>query len=305
MTAPATPADNPASPTTFSPDDLPARPIIPLPPLDRPRYVQVEASLHLATLPETAAILDADAAQEAAAAAPIWALVGYPDQIRRILYDSGIPIQDDWIAAAALRRAVAAIPFASGLLEPNTIAVGLTTTGHSYKAVYLPPRRRALRLRTDSAVLTFTLPLPPLIWIARWTAHSQAHSVVACTAYPGSAADQVYEAPLFNVAKGGAICFGNVALPGPQAVAAGASPAAVPLTTIVDAFFEAYFSPHYPDGKSLAHPSSLLAVWQGLSKAEPAPESYPLDDLVPAGTLAAMLQQNRTQLIRHARHPDP
>jgi hypothetical protein len=191
------------------------------------------------------------------------------------------------IAAAELRARASEHQADSGPLPPNTWRVLFRATARVL-AVYLPPRVRQLRYQASegaaiAAPRLFSLPLPGLLWVAESGAGSDNHRLFAVARRPQDDQTSVYAAPLFNVeARSGTICFGTVQPPGVDAAG---------FDAVVRAYFESHFSGSWPEGKSRAHPSDLLAVWTALE----GKKRYPTSDLVRVGTLGGVLGASRSE----------
>ena len=115
------------------------------------------------------------------------------------------------------------------------------------------------------------VPLPGLVFVGHGSQYG-AWAVVPPDDAPAGwlpdAGTQLYNCPTPNV-SGNGVCTGNV--PFPEAGVA-------TVWAAVNLFFESEFNDHLSNGKSQAHPRSVLALWRKLARA--GAETYPLDDLV-------------------------
>lgn len=158
------------------------------------------------------------------------------------------------------------IPMHSGLLPPDTLwwrqkeklEIGLWVKPQVWSVALIinpaePPQR-------------FSLPMPGLIFIC---SPCQPPSIYAAKRRPQRLDDIIYHAPVFNVFKDGRSCAGSHKYP-------------QDVTQIPKSFFSSFFSiDGVMTGRSKKHPDSLYALWQELN----GKQRYPLDDLVPCGTV--------------------
>ena len=171
------------------------------------------------------------------------------------------------VSAGAVASALADLPRGSGLLSPNTLAVG-SIHGQAYAATWLPSVRATLRTQARD----YTLPLPPLVWAGCGDDYRIYALGEQGVQFPTVGHQRLYCAPMPNTYTSGAICWGD------SDRRPLASPAALMQAWAV--FVGSYFNSHVQQGKSQAYPNSVLALWDLL--AERVNEPYPLDDLVPA-----------------------
>ncbi|MDP3062706.1 MAG: hypothetical protein Q8O40_05795 [Chloroflexota bacterium] len=177
----------------------------------------------------------------------------------------------------ATTRMVSAMDVAHALARELSIASDLLPEGALWwvntadgpvTAIWQPPRvwKVALQVEAMGKPQRYRLPMPGLIFLCRpglppW--------VFAAKTRPSSEQEPVYKAPLFNVFNDGRVCAGTHKFP-------------MQVAEIPDSFFRSYFSPtgDYND-RSKKFPKDLRKLWKGLSGVK----EYPLDDLVPHGTL--------------------
>jgi len=183
------------------------------------------------------------------------------------------------VRARDVRRVLAdEVPRRLGPLPASTWDV-VSYGGSDVLLLYLAPSRRTLHVAPGEgpgAPLSWEVALPPLLWVAQFTAVVQRHHLFAVRARPAGDGDALYAAPLWNVdPRSGLICFGAVPLPAVEPLH---------LHQVIDAFFGSLFTPHYPEGKSIAHPTDLAAAWE----AARGQRRYPLNDLVRVGTVGGL-----------------
>ena len=166
------------------------------------------------------------------------------------------------VSADALAQTLARVPTTSGLLPPNTLAVG-QIGGKPMLVCYLPAHVATLHTPQRA----YTIPLPPLLWAGC----GQDYRIFALnTTDAPTVALPLCAAPLPNTYQNGGICWGT-SDPRPDA-------APTSMSTTAQTFFTSFFNAHVANGKSRKHPTSVLALWAALHRKKAAP--YPLDDLV-------------------------
>jgi len=172
------------------------------------------------------------------------------------------------ISPDALAQVLARVPISLGLLPMGTIGAG-RLNGQPFLVRYVPPA--TARLQTPDR--TYQIPLPPLVWAGCGNDY-RVFALAPVNNRIGPAMP-LYLAPFPNCYGDGRICWGNVR---DVASASGAT-----LDTVLKLFLEdSQFNLHLAGDKSKAYPVSVLAAWAALEESET--ETYPLDDLVPAGS---------------------
>lgn len=159
----------------------------------------------------------------------------------------------------------------SGLLPENALWWRNTKRGQ-YIALYVPPKTRILALQKDATkpALRFNIPLPGLIFIC---SPRQQPWVYAVKKRPQAVTDKIYKAPFFNTYENGNTCAGTNQYPETP-------------HEIAESFFQSFFTMHgNNDRRSIAHPGSLLKLWESLKNKK----EYPMEDLVDHGTVRDLL----------------
>lgn len=117
----------------------------------------------------------------------------------------------------------------------------------------------------------YAIPMPGLIFIC---APSQAPWILAAKHRPRTPQEQLYKAPTFNTFRDGRVCPGTHQFP-PE------------VDQIPESFFTSFFSMTGDvRNRSSKHPDNLLDLWNELDGLD----QYPMDDLVPAYTVAEAMQ---------------
>ena len=158
----------------------------------------------------------------------------------------------------------------TGLLPREALWWAKTAAGVRV-AVWREPRVWTIRLREryDAKPRRLRLPMPGLVFVCM--PGRQPPYVFAAKARPTAVSDVLYSCPTFNVFDSGRVCTGSHAFP--------ESASKVP-----EAFFESYFSAVESTGRgrSRSHPDDVGLLWSELR----GQTLFPLDDLVPHGTVA-------------------
>jgi PRTRC genetic system protein B len=162
----------------------------------------------------------------------------------------------------------------TGLLPPETLWWAKTAIGVRV-AVWREPKVWTIRLREryDAQPRRLRLPMPGLAFVC--LPGRQPPYVFAAKTRPTATTDVLYRCPTYNVFDTGRVCTGSHDFP--------ADAAKVP-----EAFFESYFSAVESTGRSRSrqHPDDIGALWTELR----GHRSYPLEDLVPHGTVADVMR---------------
>ena len=162
------------------------------------------------------------------------------------------------------------MPISSGVLPENVFwwgnrdgcTAGLWRPAQVWKiALQLDPFKPAERL---------ALPMPGLLFLAQ---PGRAPWVFAAKARPTKMTDEVFNAPLFNIFTNGLSCPGSHKYP--------LDPSQAP-----EDFFLSFFTTagDHHGNRSKKH-KDLLKLWRSLN----GKKTYPLDDLVKAGTLEQII----------------
>lgn len=178
---------------------------------------------------------------------------------------------------AAVAQALAAkIEFSTGLLNPNTVYVG--QSGVKRKVVeYRPPQVTAIWL--EGLIDPIRLPLPGLV-MTRVTSDGRnpSYKIHAVKERPAAEEAELFTAPLPNTSSNGT-CWGTVSYPSPEELKGTA------LTRDWEQFMGSRFGNHALGNKSKAFPRDLREQYKALDRTE----TYPLDDLLEAGSGAKIL----------------
>jgi hypothetical protein len=162
----------------------------------------------------------------------------------------------------------------TGLLPREALWWAKTATGVRV-AVWREPKVWTIRLREryDAQPRRLRLPMPGLVFVC--LPGRQPPYVFAAKTRPSAMIDVLYRCPTYNVFDTGRICTGSHEFP--------ADPARIP-----EAFFASYFSAVESTGRgrSRQHPDDVGALWTELR----CRHSYPLDDLVPHGTVGDIMR---------------
>lgn len=146
-----------------------------------------------------------------------------------------------------------------GLLPANVL-----TVAYDRIAWWCPPSVRTVFFRDQPNVRCMQ---PGLVFVA--TSSNLFVGALKGRERP-QATDPVYDAPYFNVWRGGKMCVGNVELPG-QLVAE-------KIAAWESAFFDSLFT--HPNGSDLVeHKGGLTGLWQMLGEQGAALETFPEDVL--------------------------
>lgn len=188
----------------------------------------------------------------------------YQESIIRTRFDAaGQPVGIDELSPLDVASALADAPTAGGLLPPRTVYASVGAA-----AIYLPPQTRTLLVDGGQR---YTLPLPPLVWVAR---HPDYYAIFALAGEEWPTLETaLYHAPFPNVYPTGKVCPGGVEFP-PMSLSG--------MHYTADLFFNSYFNNDLSHGKSRAYQAKIVDQWAKLASA--AVEVYPAADLVPAGT---------------------
>ena len=202
-------------------------------------------------------------------------------QLRLDFYSESIVLTEYKAEARATVRLVSAdaiagalardLTFSSGLLPPDVLWWQSGRQG-SQVALWRPSKIWRVALKEDpfKPARRFRLPMPGLIFLC---APQRPPAIYALRRRPQTPDDRIYQAPTFNTFSGGGTCqgthkYGEV------------------VSGIPEEFFASYFtSAGDARGRSLAHPRSLLELWEELD----GQKEYPLDDLVQQGTVADLM----------------
>jgi len=158
----------------------------------------------------------------------------------------------------------------TGLLPREALWWARTAAGVRV-AVWREPKVWAVRLREryDTKPRRLRLPMPGLVFVCM--PGRQPPYVFAAKGRPGDLTDMLYRCPTWNVFETGRVCTGSHEFPTDAA-------------RVPEAFFKSYFSAVESTGRgrSRRHPDDVGALWSELR----GHQSFPLDDLLPHGTVA-------------------
>lgn len=162
----------------------------------------------------------------------------------------------------------------TGLLPRETLWWAKTAAGVRV-AVWREPKVWTIRLREryDAPPRRLRLPMPGLVFAC--LPGRQPPFVFAAKTRPAATTEVLFRCPTYNVFDTGRVCTGSHEFP--------IDPARIP-----EAFFESYFSAVESTGRgrSRRHPDDVGGLWNELRGRK----SFPLDDLVPHGTVADVMQ---------------
>ena len=205
-----------------------------------------------------------------------------PDQLRlrldffhqttQITYFNGDTVTSYPVDAMECAHALAEnLSFSTGLLPENTLW-WLNNRGGQVYAIYVEPKtwKLALQEHIDKPPQRFEVPLPGFIFLC---SPGTAPWVVAVAKKPTREVDVVYHAPLANVFRNGRSCPGSNKYP-------------ERVQDIVHSFFTSFFSSTADlKDRSKRYPKNIIQLWKFLDgKSE-----FPMDDLVPFGTVADLM----------------
>jgi hypothetical protein len=152
----------------------------------------------------------------------------------------------------------------SGLLPRDTLC-----WGPGQIALWQDPRTWPLAVVPDAfkQPIRFNLPMPGLVFICR---PGIAPRIYAAKRRPSNMKELVYNAPFFNTYADGSTCAGSNKYP-------------AKLAEIPKLFMISFFTAVTDTAKrSKKHGNDIMKLWRELD----GKKKYPLDDLVPFGTLA-------------------
>ena len=174
------------------------------------------------------------------------------------------------LAPESVRTAFSRIPVDSGWLPPEVRRWGHTPSG-AFAVTLIPAQKHTLRLINTWGdrfprrhILKVEVPLPAMVF----TGIGRRYAVLACTEEPTPEAP-AYLAPLPNVGRDGAICFGDNHPPS-------ATPGAMAQAWKV--FMNSPFNNHLIGGASRQYPNDVRE--QLLALAEQGADAYPSADLM-------------------------
>lgn len=206
-----------------------------------------------------------------------------PLRLRIDFHDESV-IMRDFADGVTRTRLVSALEVAHVLARELDLDTGLLprealwwakTAAGVRVAVWREPKAWTVRLREryDAKPRRMRLPMPGLVFVC--LPGRQPPYVFAAKRRPKDPTDVLYRCPTWNVFDTGRVCTGSHEFP--------ADASKVP-----EAFFESYFSAVESTGRgrSRRHPDDLGALWSELR----GQQSFPLDDLVPHGTVADVMR---------------
>ena len=206
-----------------------------------------------------------------------------PLRIRLDFHDESV-VMHDFAESIARTRLVSALDVAHALASELDLDTGLLprealwwarTAAGIRIAVWREPKVWTVRLREryDSKHRRLRLPMPGLVFVCMQG--RQPPYVFAAKARPSTQSDAVYRCPTFNVFDSGRVCTGSHEFPADS-------------SSVPEAFFESYFSAVESTGRgrSRRHPDDVGQLWNELR----GQASFPLDDLVPHGTVAEVMR---------------
>ena len=209
-----------------------------------------------------------------------------PLRLRLDFHDESV-ILHDFAEGVTQTRLVSALEVAHALASELDLDTGLLprealwwsrTAAGVRVAVWREPKVWTVRLREryDAMPHRLRLPMPGLVFVCMLG--RQPPYVFAAKARPSTPRDALYRCPTFNVFDSGRVCTGSHEFP--------AEASRVP-----EAFFESYFSAveSTARGRSRRHPDDVGALWNELR----GQASFPVDDLVPHGTVADVIRIGR------------
>ena len=206
-----------------------------------------------------------------------------PLRLRLDFHDESVIIHD-YTETVTRTRLVSALEVAHALAREIDLDTGLLprealwwarTAAGVRVAVWREPKVWTVRLREryDAKPRRLRLPMPGLVFVCM--PGRQPPYVFAAKGRPSTLTDTLYRCPSFNVFDTGRVCTGSHAFP--------ADAGSVP-----EAFFESFFSAVESTGRgrSRRHPDDVGVLWSELR----GHQSFPLDDLVPHGTVADVMR---------------
>ncbi len=161
--------------------------------------------------------------------------------------------------------------FSSGLLPPDALWWNQGETGQVV-ALWRPPQVWPVALQREAfkPPARLRLPMPGLVFVC---SPGRAPWVYGALNRPAHPEEQLYRMPAFNVFSDGRVCQGSHKFP--EEVA-----------QIPESFFQSYFSGTGDSrNRSKKHPEDLHALWEELD----GESEYPVEDLVPHGTVAQVI----------------
>src|SRR4051794_10665733 len=206
-----------------------------------------------------------------------------PLRLRLDFHDESV-IMHDLAESVTRTRLVSALEVAHALARELDLDTGLlprealwwakTATGVRV-AVWREPKVWTVRLREryDARPRRLRLPMPGLVFVC--LPGRQPPYVFAAKVRPSAMTDVLYRCPTYNVFDTGRVCTGSHEFPSNA-------------SKVPEAFFESYFSAVESTGRgrSRRHPEDVGQLW-GDVRGKP---SFPLDDLVPHGTVADVMR---------------
>lgn len=196
----------------------------------------------------------------------------YEDSILAHHYHQGVTRSRLVDPEDVARALTSKVPVTSGLLPPEALW-WLNDRDGPVVALWRPPQKWRVALRTDpfAPAQRLHLPMPGLIFLCQ---PCRPPWVFAAHWRPSHPNDLVYQAPCFNLFRRGESCPGNHQY-------------SDHVSAIPEEFFTAFFSPEGDeDGRSREYPDALAPLWESLE----GQEEYPLEDLVPCGTVADLMR---------------
>lgn len=181
----------------------------------------------------------------------------------------------------ALAGVLGNLPSSSGLLARDTLAHGLRN-GTPFWVMYIPPHKARVQIEQSGAVVTVTIPTPPLVW---YGCGSYYHIWALNTMnYPTNEHAVLHNAPFPNVYESGTICWGT----------SDSRPVAGPTTIlkVFDLFMTgSRFNGHLVGQKSRTERGNVLPVLTAIDSRD----VYPLDDLMPSSVVFAHVLRGEVQ----------
>ena len=206
-----------------------------------------------------------------------------PLRLRLDFHDESVSMHD-YADGPARIRLVSALDVAHALARELDLDTGLLpreclwwakTAAGVRIAVGREPKVWTIRLRErhDTRPRRMRLPMPGLVFVC--LPGRQPPYVLAAKARPAAMTDVLYRCPTYNVFDTGRVCTGSHEFPSNA-------------SKVPEAFFESYFSTVESTGRgrSRRFPEDVGQLWSDL-RGQP---SFPLDDLVPHGTVADVMR---------------
>ncbi|MDN0082348.1 PRTRC system protein B [Crenobacter sp. SG2305] len=162
----------------------------------------------------------------------------------------------------------------AGHQQTDFLPGNVLSTSPVHIAWWRKPGFRTVFFRVGGEEYSFSAPHPGLIMVA--SGRDLRIGAVQGVERPNPETP-VFEAPYFNVWKGGRMCVGNVSLPGATIAAR--------IAAWEDAFFNSWFT--HPNGTgSVKHPGDMSGLWQMLREQQGQVTDFPEQALVPMGISA-------------------